>query len=141
MSLALDVFGKPILLAEAPLVSPERIQAIKDEEKLQDAIKRDFNRAASRQSGLTLADEENKELREAKLDDLVDLLSPIKDGDVKLVPKRGYLKREIGYLTDDEIVYVVKRLRARSADEDLIQKGVLDRIPEDRRDGIITRLS
>jgi hypothetical protein len=138
---ALDAFGRLVLLADAP---PEQrvedARAIIEQTVLDEAVKRDFARSASRQRGVTLSDQENEGIRQARIDDLVDLLGFSGEAEVKLVPRRGFIRRELSYLTDDEVVSVVHRLRRRAMSDDDIGRAVVERLPADRRDRIAGRL-
>lgn len=140
--LALDIFGRPVLLAQVELAPEggERVHYTESQDVLEHHYRRDDVRATARQRSLQLSEDTDQEVRGQAMDDLVDIISASDDRAVKLVPARGHVKRELGYLTDHEVVQVVRRLQHRGMDESDIKRGVIDRLSDDRRDGIIARV-
>lgn len=74
------------------------------------------------------------DVRAQQVDDMVDVLDQLVRGrlrarrTVRLMAPRGYVKRTLGALDDDELVGLAGRLRARGWDDDMVSHGLAGRV-------------
>lgn len=82
------------------------------------------------------------DVREARLDDLVDVLAgqtknlverAVPGGGVRVSASRGWVKSQLRNLTDDEVIRIVKRLEMRGFDPEEIKTHVISKIPDKKR--------
>jgi hypothetical protein len=90
------------------------------------------------------------DVREARVDDLVDILDTSirrrealrKRGrrQVKVVPPRGWVRRTLANLEDNEIVELHRRLGSRGFSEEELEKHLINRYGEERREKLFARV-
>lgn len=170
MRMVKDSHGFPVLMAELPTPkSGEGTTPAQDRQRPstdEAARRRDAVREAAREfekltpqdmrerlKGATsrpLAMDEiaafTADVRAAQLDDMVDVLDQVTRGrlrgrrTVKLTAPRGYVKKTLNDMTDDELVELAARLRARGWDDDMVAHGLGRRLSAKRLDTLAARL-
>lgn len=88
-----------------------------------------------------------RDVRAQQLADISDVLDQMVLGEsrgrrrVKVRAPKGYLRKTIGALTDEELRQLGERLRARGWSEKQLKDGLVSRLAHDRRDAVSSLIS